>query len=55
MVWHNFLFLQHIEKIDIIREQKQAWKGELTDQKIKEFEKFFSYMDNQDTLPIDTV
>lgn len=28
---------------------------ELTDQQIKEFEKFFNYMYKQDTLPTDTV
>lgn len=35
--------------------KKQLYKRELTDQKIKEFEKFVSYMYNEETFPTDTV
>lgn len=35
MLIHNFIFLQHIEKIDILSVQKQICGGELTDQKFE--------------------
>lgn len=35
--------------------KEQLYKRELTDQKIKEFERFVSYMYNQETFPTDKV